>query len=66
MPYPLPLPLRLPLPGLDIRTELKGVFHFSVSRLDNVVLVHFGGKNLFWSNLAKKNGSGQFWPVKLG
>ena len=51
-----------PLPGLDIRTELKGVFlyffrsqfgcfHFSVFRLDNVVLVNFGRKNLFWSNL---------------
>ena len=52
----------LTLPGLDIRTELKGVFfvffrsqfgcfHFSVFRLGNVVLVHLGGKNLFWSNL---------------
>ena len=28
-----------------------GCFHFSVFRLDNVVLVNFGRKNLFWSNL---------------
>ena len=28
-----------------------GCFHFSVFRLDKVVLVNFGRKNLFWSNL---------------
>ena len=39
-----------------------GCFHFSVFRLDNVVLVNFGGKKLFWLNLAKKSGFGHFWP----
>ena len=70
-------PLPLPLPGLGIRTELKRVclslsglnlavfFHFSVFRPDDVVLENFGRKNLFWSNLAKESGFGQFWPEKL-
>ena len=32
-----------------------------------MVLVNFGGKNLFWSNLAKKKGFGQVkLQVKLG
>ena len=35
-------------------------------RLDNVVLVNLGGKNLFWSNLAKKSGFDHFLQVKLG
>ena len=71
MPYPLPLPLSLP--GLGIRTELKGVclslfgpnlavFIFLFSARTMWFWLILAKKNLFWANLAKKSGFGQFWP----
>ena len=78
---PLPLLLPLPLPGLDIRIRIRiiffrsqfGGFHFSVFRLDNVVLVNFGRKKtcfgrvwprkLVLVNLGRKN---RFWSILAG
>ena len=73
-PHSGPTHLPLPLPGVDIRNELKGVifisfwsqfgcFLFSVFRPDSVVLVNFGRKKLVMVEFGQEK---WFWSILAG
>ena len=64
MPYPLPLPLSLP--GLGIRTELKGVCLSLFGPNLAVFIFLFPAWTMwFWPILAKKTCFGRIWPGKV-
>ena len=71
-PYPYPYPCQDLILGPSWRgcfhlfRSQFGCFHFSVFPLDNVVLVKFGRKNLFWSNVVRDSNPGPMaWQRRM-